>query len=366
MAYSTIDKGSKYFNTKLYTGDGTGAKAITGVGFQPDLVWLKTRSTAFHHQLHDRVRGATAGAIYSSLTNAQDSNYPITSFDSDGFTLGNSASLIADSFGSQNFSGTTMCSWNWLASNTSGSSNTAGTISSTVSANTTSGFSIVSYTGNGSSSATVGHGLGVTPALVIIKPRDALSANGHWYVKHKSLASNNNIFLNLTNATTDVSGQSAGGIGNLSSSSTFGFVNGTSNISSVNVSSGTYIAYCFAEVKGYSKFGSYTGNGSNDGTFIYTGFKPAYVMIKVSSNSGDGWFIFDNKRTTYNVMSTFLLANSSAADETNTNRNIDFLSNGFKLRNSDTSLNYSAYTYIYMAFAENPFVSSKGIPTTAR
>jgi hypothetical protein len=203
MAYTNIDFPAEYFNTKLYTGDGTGAKAITGVGFQPDLVWLKTRSTAFHHQLHDRVRGATAGAIYSSLTNAEDSNYPITSFDSDGFTLGNSASLIADSFGSQNGSGTTMCSWNWLA-NGAGVSNTDGTITSTVSANTTSGFSIVSWTGN---SGTVGHGLGVKPACIIVKSRQSVN---NWVVIHQGLTGGMDSQVLVLNST---DGEGGGGAG---------------------------------------------------------------------------------------------------------------------------------------------------------
>lgn len=355
MPFSSIDKPSKYFNTKLYTGDGTGAKAITGVGFQPDLVWLKTRSTAFHHQLHDRVRGATAGAIYSSLTNAQDSNYPITSFDSDGFTLGNSASLIADSFGSQNGSGTTMCSWNWKANGT-GVSNTAGSITSTVSASQTSGFSIVRYTGTGAN-ATVGHGLGVAPKMIILKSRTDGAAD--WRVYHASVGNTGYLQLNATTATTTSSTTWQ----NTTPTSTV-FSIGTSG--TVNLNTGNFIAYCFAEVKGFSKAFSYTGNGSADGTFVYTGFKPAFLLIKQSSGAGEYWQIIDNKRDTYNVTFNRLFPNVSDANNTGLNPNIDFLSNGFKCRTASSGTNGSGATFVYMAFADSPFVSSKAIPTTAR
>jgi len=347
MPYSTIDKPSKYFNTLTYTGNSSYPRSITGVGFQPDWVWIKNRSSAsFGHSLTDAVRGAN-NILLSESTGAEFANANnVNAFASDGFTLGNTNYSGYSNQNAENY-----VAWNWLGANTT-VSNTAGSITSTVSANTTSGFSIVSYTGTGAN-ATVGHGLGVAPRMIIFKTRSGVS---DWGVYHESMTNTKRILLNSTGASGNFTW------GGSPTSSVF-YVN---NDGLVNGSGSTYIAYCFAEVKGYSKFGSYTGNGSTDGTFVYTGFKPAYVMIKVSSNSGDGWFIFDNKRTTYNVMSTFLLANSSAADETNTNRNIDFLSNGFKLRNSDTSLNYSAYTYIYMAFAENPFVSSKGIPCTAR
>jgi len=361
MPYSNIDRSSDYFRVKTYTGNGADNRAITfdeSTNMQPDFCWFKDRTGANSHNLFDVIRGVQK-PLLSNSTSAELSGYDLfDSFNTNGFTVSGST---ADN---TNFNGSSFVNWSWKA-NGAGVSNTAGTISSTVSANTTSGFSIVSYTGNGSSSATVGHGLGVTPALVIIKPRDALSANGHWYVKHKSLASNNNIFLNLTNATTDVSGQSAGGIGNLSSSSTFGFVNGTSNISSVNVSSGTYIAYCFAEVKGYSKFGSYTGNGSTDGTFVYTGFKPAFIMLKSSSSGAVGWITHDNKRIGFNPNNYYVEPNNSNAESADTDK-ILLLSNGFKLISTSASWNSSGGTYIYMAFSENPFVSSKGIACTAR
>jgi hypothetical protein len=351
MAYTNIDLPTDYFNTVLYTGTGS-SNARTGVGFKPDWVWIKGRSGATDHGLYDAVRGVQK-QLESNNTDAETTEATgLTAFGTDGFTVGALAQL--------NTSSATYVAWNWLGANTT-VSNTSGTITSTVSANTTSGFSIVSYTGTGAT-ATVGHGLGVTPKMLIVKKRDTSGTD--WTVWGSVLGGtvgSEKITLEGTGAKT--TGLNSSWFNNTAPTSTL-FTIGTQ--SDLNSSGATYIGYCFAEVKGYSKFGGYTGNGNADGTFVYTGFKPAYVMIKLSSNSGDPWFIFDNKRTTYNVMSTFLFASSSAAEETNTNRNIDFLSNGFKLRNSDTSLNYSGYTYIYMAFAENPFVSSTGIPTTAR
>jgi len=346
MPFSNIDKPNSYFNTVLYTGTGA-TLSITGVGFQPDWVWTKGRSVAFSHYLMDSVRGVGKRIMSNSTSNEDSSIFGVSSFNSDGFTLGTDTGA--------NNSGSTFVSWNWLASNTT-TSNTSGTITSTVSANTTSGFSIVSYTGTGAN-ATVGHGLGVAPKMIIVKRRNSTA---NWFVYHASIGNNGYIMLNST----DAKDQPNSTVWNNTSPTSSLFSLGTS--SGINGSGGTYIAYCFAEVKGFSKAFSYTGNGSTDGSYVHLGFRPAYVIIKCSSNSGDGWFVFDNKRTTYNVMSTFLLANSYAADETNTNRNIDFLSNGIKLRNSDTSLNYSGYTYIGFAIAEQPFVSSKGIVANAR
>ena len=362
MAYTTIKKPSDYFNTKLYTGDGNTTQAITGVGFQPDFSWVKNRSDGTGwHRLADGVRGATK-TLYSNSTNAEsttDSNGYIASFDSDGLTvnLGSSGTGTGT-----NSSGDNFVSWNWLASNTT-ASNTDGSITSTVSANTTSGFSIVNYTGNGSSSATVGHGLGVIPSMVIVKGRSDVSA---WYVKHKNLSSNNNIYLNSTGTQFDVpTGTGGGGLANLSSSTTFGFLQGTTSVNNVNTSSSTYIAYCFAEKKGFSKFGSYTGNGSADGTFIYTGFKPAFVLAKQSSASGQDWTIYDDKRNEYNVVNKVLYPNGSSSEATAPNT-YDFLSNGFKLRTTDSRENASGATYIYMAFAESPLVGTNNTPATAR
>lgn len=336
MPYSNIDKPSKYFNTVLYTGNGS-TQTVSGLSFSPDWVWIKARSSAQSHWVVDVIRGADKRL--QTNTDSADSTQitGVTSFDTDGFTVGTD--------GSTNGSGTTFVAWNWDA-NGAGVSNTSGTISSTVSANTTSGFSIVSYTGTGSN-ATVGHGLGVAPRMIIFKTRSGLS---DWGVYHESITNTKRILLNLTNASGNFTW------GGSPTSSVF-YVN---NDGLVNGSGSTYIAYCFAEVKGYSKFGSYVANGSSDGSFIYTGFTPAFVMSKQTSGSGGNWFIVDNKRNTFNVVNNLLDANLSNAER---NANIyDFYSNGFKDR---LGLG-SGETFIYMAFASSPFTSSKGICATAR
>ena len=344
MAYTTIDKPSDYFNTKLYSGNG-GTQSISSVGFQPDWTWIKPRSVSYGHSLHDSVRGASKRLI-SNGTGAEDTFNAFESFDSDGF------SLSVDGGVAINDNAETFVSWNWLAGGTA-SSNTDGSITSTVSANTTSGFSIVSYTGTASAGATIGHGLGAVPSMYIIKNR---SATEPWMVYHQSLGNTKALYLNTTNA-------------ELTSSV---YTNNTSPTSSVlslgnwegnNGSGNSLIAYCFAEKKGYSKFGSYVGNGSSDGSYIHLGFKPAWVMTKISSGTGQ-WGIADNKRGVA-PSGEFLFAESSEATNSAPN-NFDFLSNGFKARADYSAMNTSGATYIYMAFAENPFVTSTGIPTTAR
>lgn len=350
MPYSNIDKPSKYFNTKLYTGTGS-SNAVTGVGFKPDWVWLKRRDSTASHALFDINRGVTK-QLRTNTTGADETISWFSSFDTDGFTVSTTES-------DGNASGGTYTSWNWLGANTT-TSNTAGTISSTVSANTTSGFSIVSYTGNGST-GTVGHGLGTTPSMYIIKRRSAVN---NWIVWHKGNGGSSVMFLDLTNAPPDTNTAFTNGTTPTSSVFSVG------NTAYVNASASTYIAYCFADVKGYSKFGSYEGNSSTDGTFVYLGFKPAFVIIKNITN-GNNWIMLDNKRGTYNLQSTTLYPNTNdTEDSTTTNFGMDFLSNGIKMRTSGgyttNSNNASGNTYIYMAFAENPFVSSKGIPTTAR
>ena len=344
MAYTTIDNPVEYFNTILYTGTGA-SLAITGIGFQPDWVWIKSRSILNNHVLFDVLRGV-GNRLVTDTTGAETfSATSLTSFDADGFTVGAGSARW-------NSSGTTYASWNWLA-NGAGVSNTAGTISSTVSANTTSGFSIVSYTGTGAN-ATVGHGLGIAPKMIITKSR---GTTNNWGTYHHSLGNTKAVFLNLTDAED-------------TSSTYWNNTSPTSSVFSVGSAAGTnpantMIAYCFAEVKGYSKFGSYTGNGSTDGTFVYTGFKPAMVLMKQSSAAGESWILTDNKRSTFNAVNARLFPNSSAAEATDS-RPIDYVSNGFKMRTTDAQMNTSGATYIYMAFAENPFVSSTGIPTTAR
>jgi len=344
MAYTTIDKPSSYFNTKLYTGTGS-SLANTGVGFQPDWVWIKGRSGATDHGLYDAVRGVQKDLVSNATSAETTQTTGLTAFGSDGFTVGALAKL--------NTSSATYVAWNWLGANTT-VSNTSGSITSTVSANTTSGFSIVSWTANGSAS-TVGHGLGVAPSMIILKKRE--TAVDNWYVYHKSMGNTQYIYLDLTNAAT-----------------TYALWNNTTPTSSVfslgtwsgTTNGSTFIAYCFAEVKGYSKFGSYTGNGSADGTFVYTGFKPAFIIAREYERASS-WAIVDNKRNTYNLAGLGLIANGSGAEYTpeSSGYPIDFLSNGFKWRQLGQP-NASGYKSIYMAFAENPFVSSKGIPTCAR
>ena len=342
MAYSTISKPSLYFNTKLYTGTGS-SNSITGVGFQPDWVWIKNRSATEMHILADAVRGANK-LLESNTTDAElsDTNY-IKAFQSDGFQIG--------SEGGVNGNGNSMVSWNWKA-NGAGSSNTDGSITSTVSANTTAGFSIVSYTGNGTNGATVGHGLGVAPKVIMIKRL----TTGDWLNYHSAIGGDKYLILNKTDAEATASGIFS------SSTNTFGF---PTSYGGTNPSSTAMIAYCFAEKKGYSKFGSYSGNGNNDGTFVYTGFKPAWIMTKMSSGV-QTWNIFDNRRNGYNPTERNLQANLNNAEDTG--RDLDILSNGFKQRNGGAEGNGNNSTYIYMAFAEEPLVANVGqsIPATAR
>jgi hypothetical protein len=342
MPFSVIDKGSKYFTAKTYTGTGA-TQSISGLEFSPDWVWIKQRSGVTWHNLYDVLRGTTK-ALASNDTGADDTRATgLTAFTSDGFTLGTDNNA--------NGSSNTYVSWCWDA-NGAGVSNTAGSITSTVSANTTSGFSIVSYTGNGTNNATVGHGLGVTPAMLIVKNRDVADGWGVW---NKGLGSaTQQMQLNGSGAVfTD-------DIFNAVSSTTVTL--GTDTWS--NTSTKNYIMYCWSEVKGYSKFGSYTGNGSSDGTFIYTGFKPAFIMVKQTNAAGEYWEITDSTRGTYNLNTPLLYANTSSAEGSATR--YDYLSNGFKCRQTNVGSNQSGSTYIYMCFASNPFVSSKGVCVTAR
>ena len=343
MAYTTINKSTDYFNTKLYTGDGASSNAITGVGFQPDWNWHKIRNDTDWHMVNDAVRGANY-AIYPNATNAQG-NVPtgLKSFDSDGFTVGN----LNDS----NQNNGNFVSWNWKA-NGAGSANTDGSISSTVSVNTTSGFSIVSYTGTGSA-GTVGHGLGSTPKMIIFKDR---SNDNGWHTYHSSFANATDLLLLDTSGSLYTSNNYINNTRPTSSVFSLGNTGGT------NGSSANYIAYCFNDVQGYSKIGSYKGNGNADGTFVYTGFKPAWVIQK-PTNVTQNWQIHDTKRDGYNPKNDNLSSNSTSAESDN--KFIDIVSNGFKLRRSDV-LNVSGDNYIYMAFAEAPLVGSNGVTAKAR
>ena len=348
MAYTTIDDPSAHFQTKLYTGTGS-SLALTNDGnsdLQPDWVWVKRRDGTYSHALFDSSRGSTKRLV-SNLTNAEDTNAQyITSFDSDGFTSGTDANL--------NQSSLTYVAWQWKANGGTTSSNSDGSVTSTVQVNTDAGFSIVTYTGTGSGN-TIGHGLGTTPGWIIARVR---STTNNWGVWHQDLGgANKYLKLNTTDSTitaTDIWNNT------LPTSTVFS----TGAAGTTNDSGATYVAYCFAEKKGYSKFGSYTGNGNADGPFVYTGFKPAWLMIKSSGSAGDNWVICDNKRDTFNVMENILLPNATSAEFDETS--FDFLSNGFKLRQNAATYNDSGDTFIYMAFAEHPFVSSKGVPVTAR
>ena len=347
MAFTTINKSTDYFNTKLYTGNGS-SQTITGLNFEPSWVWIKSRSNAEGHGLFDVLRGVTK-RIQSNNLNAESSVAgSLESFDSDGFTVGNDVGA--------NGNGQTFASWNWKA-NGQGSSNTEGSINTTyTSANTTSGFSIIQYTGNATASATIGHGLGKIPTMIIFR-RYAQAEN--WDVYHQAIGNAKSIRLNETGAAFD----NATALTSTTPTSNL-ITLGTSVTTNANGTS--MIAYCFADVQGFSKMGSYIGNGNADGTFVYTGFKPAFIILKTSTIAGNDWHIFDSKRIGYNESNYSLKPNSSGVEVTTLN--IDLLSNGFKLRGSQNDFNGNGGTYIYAAFAETPFVANSGesIPTTAR
>ena len=347
MAYTTIPKSTDYFNTKLYTGNGS-SQTITGLNFEPSWVWIKSRSNAEGHGLFDVLRGVTK-RIQSNNINAESSVAgSLESFDSDGFTVGNDVGA--------NGNGQTFVSWNWKA-NGAGSSNTDGTINTIkTSANTTSGFSISTYTGTGSA-GTIGHGLGVAPTAIITK---RISASEQWFTWIQGITSAGGFLkLDVTNA---ASTNNTAFPWN-PQANTFGL----SGDAATNSNGVTYLAYCFAEKQGYSKMGAYTGNGNVDGSFIYTGFKPAFVMAKKTSGVGR-WSILNNKSNPFNVTYLMLSPNETSGDYTAAAWNTDFLSNGFKIRSSESEYNANGSTYIYMAFAETPFVANSGqsIPTTAR
>jgi hypothetical protein len=332
------------FDTKLYTGTGS-TQTISGLGFSPDLVWLKNRvNNEASHVLNDTNRGANK-RLSSNLTAAEDPNSLygyLSAFTSDGFTLtpgSSGADLVCQNTISY-------AAWAWDAGSST-VTNTAGTISSQVRANTSAGFSVVTYTGNGTAGASVGHGLGVSPGLIIVKARTSI--NDGWPVYHSALGNTNFLGLNLTIAST--AGSTVWNNTTPSSSIiTFG------NSSGVNSASYTYVAYCFAPVTGYSAFGSYTGNGSADGPFAYLGFRPAFLMMKRTDTTGN-WTIFDNKRLGYNADNDAQYPNLAAVD--GTGDLLDITSNGFKLRSTNADVNASGGTYIYAAFAENPFQYSR-------
>jgi len=332
---------NKYMDVSLYTGNAT-ARTITNSGsFQPDFVWIKNRSNgSFWHQLYDVNRGALKGLFSNDTSSESTYTDTLTAFASNGFTLGTDATFN----GGVNKSGDAYVAWQWRANGTA-VTNTAGSITSTVSANTSAGFSVVTYTGTGSN-ATVGHGLGIAPSMIIGKSR---SQSGWWICYHQNMAASpatGYLALQLTNAFTT---QSTVWNNTAPTSSVFSL----GSAGDLNTNGATNVAYCFAQVAGYSAFGSYTGNGSSDGTFVYTGFRPRFIMFKVTTTTNI-WIIHDTARDTYNVSGRTLIPNASDS-EYSSNQNMDILSNGFKLRSSDSATNQSGQTFIYAAFAESPF-----------
>jgi hypothetical protein len=331
----SVKNGAAQFAATTYTGTGatlTVANTVNTVNFQPDFVWVKGRSGATDHALYDSVRGTTKQIESNTTTAETTESTGLTTFGSTGFTVGALAQM--------NTNTATYIGWQWKASNATAVSNTSGSITSQVSVNATAGFSIVTYTGTGAN-ATVGHGLGVAPSMVIVKRRDT---TGAFPVRHTSITAANTVYLNTTAASA-----SATTVWNSTAPTSTVFSIGTST--DVNANTGTYVAYCFAAISGYSAFGSYTGNGAADGPFVYTGFRPRYVCVKRSDGVG-GWTILDSSRDTYNVAGNYLFSETSAAEGSTPLE--DFLSNGFKLRATSSSVN-SVGTYIYFAFAENPF-----------
>ena len=349
MAYTTINKSTAHFNTKLYTGNGYANHSITGVGFQPDFTWVKKRNATTNHFLFDAVRGATK-AIRSNGTNAEETQAnALTAFGSDGFTVGNDGDV----------NGGNMASWNWKAGG-AGSSNTSGGINSTVSVNTTSGFSIVKYTGNGSSGSTVGHGLGSVPQMIITK---RLTSGDDWIVQHHKITTGNpwdDQYCMLNSTAARAGSYSVSGGYTPTSSLIYLGSDGR-----VNGNGQDYISYVFVGKTGYSKFGSYTGNDNADGTFVYTGMKPAFVMLK-NTDRGEDWLMHDNKRDIDNLVHSRIAANEANADYNSDSNGLDFLSNGFKIRTSSSAWNYSGNNLIYMCFAEAPLVGTNNVPCTAR
>jgi len=348
MAYTNIDDPSAHFQVATYSGSGgTGGHAIVNDGnsdLQPDLVWLKQRSYASSHRLMDSSRGGNK-MLESDTVNIEATYGYISSFDTDGFTLGYSDTSF-DGYGRE------YVGWQWKANGGTTSSNTSGTITTTVQANTDAGFNIVTYTGNGVNS-NFGHGMGEQPDMVIVKNR---TSSANWCVWHKDLTSSYYMQLDTT-----ISQQTGPWDGLDPSSGVVYIYSG----GLVNANGSNYVAYIFKGKQGYSKFGKYTGNGNANGPFVHTGFRPAFVMVK-RSDAAENWAIIDSTRDPYNLATKFLRPDETTAETAGNAANMDLLSNGFKLRNTDTKSNASGGTYIYMAFAENPFVTSTGIPTTAR
>ena len=345
-----IPDGRTVMAATTYTGTGATqviSNAVNGVSMQPDFVWLKSRSSARDHRLMDTVRGIN-NVLQSNLTSAEFAGSALSSINSSGFTL--------NTTDNQNVASETYVGWQWKAGGTA-VSNTAGSITSSVSPNTTAGFSVVTWTGT-ASGATVGHGLGVAPKMIIIKNRSSVA---NWAVWHTSYGGSTNTDYQYLNDTMAKGG--GGAANNWNGTAPTSSVFSVGDTAASNGSSALMVAYVFCAVAGYSVFGSYTGNGSTDGPFVYTGFRPAFLIIKCSSSSGSGanqWMIVDNKRNTFNVENNTLKADLTDAEGVASLDVCDFLSNGFKIRTSDSGQNLSADNFIYAAFAEAPFKFANG------
>ena len=351
MAYTNTDDPSAYFQTALYTGTGSANNAITNDGnsdLQPDWIWFKSRDAGHSHYVVDSSRGRDKG-LYPDVNNLEVTSSGSTtdcqSFDTDGFTVG-----TPEDANSTNSSSSTKVAWQWKCNGGTTSTNTDGDINSTVQVNSDAGFSIVTDSPPNTTARSIGHGLGVAPQVVIRRARTRVE---NWRVFHSAAGSTGGLTLDSTAAYNSSTTLFTG-----VTSTTFGVgtdfsVNGGYN----------YISYCFAEKQGYSKFGKYVGNGNANGSFVYTGFKPAMIILK-RTDATNNWLIYDHKRSGYNPKQDKLYPDDASAEDASTT-SVDLLSNGFKLRASSASQNASGGTYIYMAFAENPFVAG-GIPTTAR
>ena len=354
MAYTTIDNPELYFQTKLYTGnDGTLAVTLDGSkDMQPDWVWIKARNYAINHSLFDSVRGIKKELNSNATTAEETENDMLTVFGTDGFTVG--------SAGGVNSSSRNYVAWNWKAGTSfsnDASATSVGTIDSSGSASSDAGFSIASYTGTGSA-GTIKHGLGSTPAFMMVKNRGA--AQGWCIYHHKNTSAPETDFLSINSddATVDASDR-------WNDTAPTSSVFSVADHADTNGSSATYIGYFFNEVKGYSKFGGFTGNGNADGPYLYCGFRPAYVMIKKTSGVNE-YGVWDNKRSTFNVTDDIIYANLTNTEAADNANGLDFVGNGFKIKASGDLFNANGGSYIFMAFAEAPFVNSNGVPCNAR
>jgi hypothetical protein len=350
MAYTNIDDPSAYFQTAIYSGSNSDL-SVTNDGnsdLKPDFLWIKQRSSTESHMLVDSTRGVSKYLLSNSTAAELTVTSIVETLDTDGFTLNGASNPV-------NALGATYVGWQWKANGGTTASNTSGATTTTVQANQDAGFSILTWSGNGSAT-TLGHGLGVEPEVIIQKARGTTS---NWAVYHKQAnAAPYNVvtYLNLTDAT-GIASNSWGTAASDINSNTF-YLKHWFNYNTTNV------AYCFASKQGYSKFGSYEGNSNANGPFVYTGFKPAFVMLK-PADVAEQWVIHDGTRDPFNKTYHYLFANGAEAEAAGGTHHIDLLSNGFKIRTSNANWNASS-TVIYMAFAENPFVTSTGIPTTAR